>query len=53
MAELAVSRLGQIPPSSREPIAELRKIIADDITTAGAVRLHAVGDTKLGECLNP
>jgi hypothetical protein len=49
MAEFAVSKLGPIPPPSREPVMELSEIIGqsgvDEIKATGAIRFHAVGDT--------
>jgi hypothetical protein len=49
MAEFAVSKLGPIPPPSREPVMDLSEIIGqpgvDEIKATGAVRFHAVGDT--------
>jgi Calcineurin-like phosphoesterase len=49
MAGFAAQKLGPIPPPTRNPVMDLKDIIgqtgADEIQHAGAIRLHAIGDS--------
>jgi hypothetical protein len=49
MSEFATTRLGSIPPPSRNAVMDLSEILGqtgvDEIKATGAIRFHAVGDT--------